>query len=57
MTQEVVVVKSENQKFLWLASNLPSLLEIGKVIIFVNQIKSSLDLAAEIKSTTGSNLK
>lgn len=51
--QEVVVVKNENQKFLWLVSNLKGLVARGKVLIFVNQIKSCEELFGEIKMSLG----
>lgn len=51
--QEVVVVKNENQKFLWLVSNLKGLVARGKVLIFVNQIKACEELFGEIKMSLG----
>ena len=46
-------MNSENQKFLWLITNLPSLLSHGKVLIFVNQIKKCQELNEDFKSSLG----
>jgi len=47
--QEVIVVRTEDQKFLWLVQNLQALLLRGKVLIFVNHIKSCDELYKELK--------
>jgi len=45
----VIVISNENQKFLWLVYNLKNLLLRGKVLIFVNHIKSCEELHSELK--------
>ena len=47
--QHVIVLNTENQKLLWLVSNLHLLLSRGKVLIFLNQIKACEELFQEIR--------
>ena len=53
VTQEVVIVDNENQKYLWIVQNLPIFMTVGKVLIFVNQISQCQDLYDKIKLSIG----
>jgi ATP-dependent RNA helicase DDX42 len=49
--QEFVVVRSDGEKWAWLAANLPGLLQHGKVLVFVAQKAAAETLASSLRAS------
>ena len=50
--QEFVVLHEDSDKWAWLSSNLPGLVQCGKVLIFVSQKAAAESLALSLRSLT-----